>query len=242
MSATGSPAFWPMFEPRVPGFVHIDAPDPYRFVSRRSVGQPRRRGGQSARGGDRARRPGHRRGVHRRAGAGRRRRDHPAGRLLSAHPRDLRSPRRAVHLRRSDHRLRPHRDAGSASSTTASSRTSCSSRRGSRAGTCRSAASACRTRIRDVMNSVPPDKRWMHAYTYSGHPTCCAVALRNLKILEDEHLVERAATLGARFSTQARAPPVDRGRRPRSLAGVDGRASRSSPTRRRSSSIRRRRR
>src|SRR5262245_39742557 len=34
MSATGLPAFWPMFEPRVPGFVHIDAPDPYRFVSR----------------------------------------------------------------------------------------------------------------------------------------------------------------------------------------------------------------
>jgi adenosylmethionine-8-amino-7-oxononanoate aminotransferase len=33
MSATGLPAFWPMFEPRVPGFVHIDAPDPYRFVS-----------------------------------------------------------------------------------------------------------------------------------------------------------------------------------------------------------------
>jgi hypothetical protein len=31
--------------------------------------------------------------------------------------------------------------------------------------------------IREVMNSVPPDKRWMHAYTYSGHPTCCAVAL-----------------------------------------------------------------
>ena len=31
MSATGIPAFWPMFEPRVPGFVHIDAPDPYRF-------------------------------------------------------------------------------------------------------------------------------------------------------------------------------------------------------------------
>ena len=33
MSATGLPAFWPMFEPRVPGFAHIDAPDPYRFVS-----------------------------------------------------------------------------------------------------------------------------------------------------------------------------------------------------------------
>src|SRR5919205_1423853 len=31
MSATGLPAFWPMFEPRTPGFSHIDAPDPYRF-------------------------------------------------------------------------------------------------------------------------------------------------------------------------------------------------------------------
>ena len=33
MSATGLPAFWPMFEPRTPGFLHIDAPDPYRFVN-----------------------------------------------------------------------------------------------------------------------------------------------------------------------------------------------------------------
>ncbi len=33
MSATGLSAFWPMFEPRTPGFLHIDAPDPYRFKS-----------------------------------------------------------------------------------------------------------------------------------------------------------------------------------------------------------------
>ena len=32
MSATGLPAFWPMFEPRTPGFSHVDAPDPYRFA------------------------------------------------------------------------------------------------------------------------------------------------------------------------------------------------------------------
>ena len=32
MSATGLPAFWPMFEPRMPGFSHIEAPDPYRFA------------------------------------------------------------------------------------------------------------------------------------------------------------------------------------------------------------------
>ncbi len=35
-----------------------------------------------------------------------------------------------------------------------------------------------------------------HGFTYSGHPTACAVALANLDIIEREHLVERAATLG----------------------------------------------
>jgi adenosylmethionine-8-amino-7-oxononanoate aminotransferase len=35
MSATGLSAFWPMFEPRVPGFSHIAAPDPYRYVPAR---------------------------------------------------------------------------------------------------------------------------------------------------------------------------------------------------------------
>jgi adenosylmethionine-8-amino-7-oxononanoate aminotransferase len=54
-------------------------------------------------------------------------------------------------------------------------------------------------RIRDVINGVPPGQRWMHAYTYSGHPTCCAVAVRNLQIIEEERLVERAARVGAHF-------------------------------------------
>ncbi len=31
MAATGLPSYWPMFEPRVPEFVHIDGPDPYRL-------------------------------------------------------------------------------------------------------------------------------------------------------------------------------------------------------------------
>ena len=42
----------------------------------------------------------------------------------------------------------------------------------------------------------------MHAYTYSGHPTCCAVALGNLKIMHDERLVDQAATLGARLAAR----------------------------------------
>ena len=59
--------------------------------------------------------------------------------------------------------------------------------------------------IRDVINGVPPAKRWMHAYTYSGHPTCCAVALANIDILESEQLVERAAVAGARLLDRLRA-------------------------------------
>jgi putrescine---pyruvate transaminase len=35
-----------------------------------------------------------------------------------------------------------------------------------------------------------------HGFTYSGHPTACAVGLRNLQILEEEHLVEQAADRG----------------------------------------------
>ncbi len=33
MSATGITAYWPMFEPRVPGFFHIPSPYPYRYES-----------------------------------------------------------------------------------------------------------------------------------------------------------------------------------------------------------------
>ena len=37
---------------------------------------------------------------------------------------------------------------------------------------------------------------WMHAYTYSAHPVGCAVALRMLKIMRDEGFPEQAATKG----------------------------------------------
>src|SRR5437764_5087934 len=55
--------------------------------------------------------------------------------------------------------------------------------------------------IKDTMDNVKPEDRWMHAYTYSGHPTCCAVALRNLDIMEKERLSENAAKMGTRLHT-----------------------------------------
>jgi len=53
--------------------------------------------------------------------------------------------------------------------------------------------------IKDTMDSVKPEDRWFHAYTYSGHPTCCAVALKNIEIMEREQLAERAAAMGERL-------------------------------------------
>jgi putrescine---pyruvate transaminase len=46
---------------------------------------------------------------------------------------------------------------------------------------------------------------WMHAYTYSAHPTGCAVALRALQIIDEENLVAEAARKGAHLLAALRA-------------------------------------
>src|SRR5207244_245802 len=53
--------------------------------------------------------------------------------------------------------------------------------------------------IKQAMDSVKPENRWMHAYTYSAHPTCCAVAVKNLEIMTRERLWENAAKMGERL-------------------------------------------
>jgi putrescine---pyruvate transaminase len=50
------------------------------------------------------------------------------------------------------------------------------------------------SRVYEVMKSY--GGALPHGFTYSGHATACAVALRNLDLIEDERLVERAATTG----------------------------------------------
>jgi adenosylmethionine-8-amino-7-oxononanoate aminotransferase len=45
----------------------------------------------------------------------------------------------------------------------------------------------------------------MHAYTYSGHPTTCAVGLATLDFIENEKLVEQAAEKGAYLLQQLHA-------------------------------------
>ena len=53
--------------------------------------------------------------------------------------------------------------------------------------------------IMDALQNVPSDARFMHAYTNSAHPTASAVALRNLRIIEEEGLVANAQTMGDRL-------------------------------------------
>ncbi|MBW4091506.1 MAG: aspartate aminotransferase family protein [Proteobacteria bacterium] len=55
------------------------------------------------------------------------------------------------------------------------------------------------TRVHQALEDAPMDERYMHAATYSGHPTCCAVGLANIGIIEREGLVERSAVMGRKL-------------------------------------------
>ena len=56
-------------------------------------------------------------------------------------------------------------------------------------------------KVHQVMLAAPADQKFMHAATYSGHPACCAVGLRNVELMERENLVERSAMMGRRLLT-----------------------------------------
>ena len=51
--------------------------------------------------------------------------------------------------------------------------------------------------VSDKVTKVVFDKggEFYHGYTYSGHPASCAVALENIRILQEEKMVEKAAEM-----------------------------------------------
>ena len=198
MSATGLPAFWPMFEPRTPGFLHIDAPDPYRFTN----SDPSVSVGVGA--ANQLEETILREGADTVAafiaepvqGAG--------GVIVP--PPDYFARIREIC---SKHGVLLIADEV----ITGFGRTGrwfglehygvepdiIQFAKGITSGYVPLGGIGVSDTVRDVINGVPPGKRWMHAYTYSGHPTCCAVALANIDILERERLPERAAVSGDRL-------------------------------------------
>jgi adenosylmethionine-8-amino-7-oxononanoate aminotransferase len=91
-------------------------------------------------------------------------------------------------------------------------------------------------RIKSVLDGAPSNRRWWHGYTNSAHPVACAVALENIRILHDEHLIERAAELGERLLGLLRSalddhPHVGEVRGLGLLAGIELVADRPSKTR-----------
>jgi putrescine aminotransferase len=48
-----------------------------------------------------------------------------------------------------------------------------------------------------VRDTTLREPGFVSGFTYTGHPTCCAVALRNLELLEEENLLDNARETGA---------------------------------------------
>lgn len=53
--------------------------------------------------------------------------------------------------------------------------------------------------IRETMETAADTEAYMHGYTYSGHAMACAVGLKNLEIMEREEFPKRARELGKRL-------------------------------------------
>ena len=199
MSATGISAYWSMFEPRVPNFLHVLAPYPYRFEGDihpgESIGQAAARALEDAivrEGPDTV-------------GAFIAEPVQGAGGVIV--PPDDYFPRiRAICdeynvLLIADEVITGFGRTGEwfALGRWGVKPDIMSFAKGITSGYLPLGGIQISDEIRQAIISAPAGERWMHAYTYSGHPTCCAVALKNLEVLERENLVDRAALMGQRL-------------------------------------------
>lgn len=53
--------------------------------------------------------------------------------------------------------------------------------------------------IYETICAAPSNAKWNHSFTYSAHPVCCMVALKNLELIEQEGLIERGMKMGERL-------------------------------------------
>ncbi len=66
-------------------------------------------------------------------------------------------------------------------------------------------AMAASPEIAALIDDAPRELPWWHALTNSAHPVGCAVALENLRILDEEQLLPRAAELGTLLARELHA-------------------------------------
>ena len=205
MSATGISSYWPLFEPRVPGFIHIPSPYPYRYEAPADISQ----GVAAANELERAIR---REGPDTVAmflaepvqGAG--------GIIV---PQDDYFPRireicthydvlfvadevitgfgRTGTLFALDHwKVEPDIVQFAKAITS---------------GYFPFGGIGVNDTIAEALKSDPAV--WMHAYTYSAHPVGCAVALRTLRIIDEEDFPGQAADKGAALLARLRSALAD---------------------------------
>ena len=213
MSATSLPGYQKMFGPMVPEFVQVPPPYPYRWPGNGDAGIGAADAVEEAilaNGADTVA------AIICRAGDRRRRRDRAARDVFPSAARDLRPPRRAADRRRGHHRLRPHRPLVRARPLGRGAGPGVV-RQGGDVGYVPLGGVIVSKRLHKVIEDAPADEKFMHAATYSGHPTCCAVGLANIEIMENEGLPERAAVMGERLPDGLRDPaqPARGGRRAR---------------------------
>jgi adenosylmethionine-8-amino-7-oxononanoate aminotransferase len=201
MSATGIQPFWKMFEPRVPGFVHVQSPYPYRFEGAKTgetIGAAAARALEEAI-------------IEQNADTVAAFIAEPvqgAGGVIV--PPDDYFPR--VREICSRHKILFIADEvitgfGRTGQWFALGRWGVepdimSFAKGVTSGYLPLGGIMVSDEIAATIRGVAPENRWMHAFTYSGHAACCAVALKNLEIIEREGLVERAAKMGRRLLDQ----------------------------------------
>ncbi len=198
MSATGMPVYWKMFEPRVPGFLHIPSPYPYRFAH----GRPGKSPGLAA--ADLLEEAILKEGADTVAAfiaepvQG-------AGGVIVAPP-DYFSRIREICNRHEVLFIADEIITGFCRTGKWFALTHWGVEpdimvfaKGVTSGYVPLGGIMVSDAIRSVIETVPAQDRWMHAATYSGHPVCCAVGLKNLEIMERERLWERAEVMGVRL-------------------------------------------
>jgi putrescine---pyruvate transaminase len=199
MSATGIREYWPMFEPRVPGFLHIESPYPYRFEPRPRTPDDARSPGQMA--ADLLEETILAEGAESVAafigepvqGAG--------GVIVP--PVDYWPRIRAICDRHqvlliADEVITGFHRTGEpfGLSRYGVQPDLVTFAKGITSGYFPLGGMGLSDEIAATINESDGADKWMHAFTYSAHPVGCAVALANLEIIEREGLAERARELG----------------------------------------------